>query len=255
MQLVCLNAWGGKIFKPLVKYIKELSDETDIFCFQEIFNTESSETEKYGYRVNLYQALLKVLADFCGYFAVQETKHVYEKLVNFPVLFGSAIFIKNSIHVKSAGDFVISDNNIWTNTVSKTPRFKAQHIAFVSNGKEYTICSVHGLCDWPKTDTPERVKQSQKILNFLKNISHSKILCGDFNLQSDSKSLALFKNSMIDLISEYKIPTTRSSLQKHNDEEGRLSDYVFVSPDIEVDKFGVPNVAVSDHLPLILNFK
>jgi len=33
------------------------------------------------------------------------------------------------------------------------------------------------------------------------------------------------------------------------------SDYVFVSLEVKVKKFEVPNIEISDHLPLILDFE
>ena len=32
-------------------------------------------------------------------------------------------------------------------------------------------------------------------------------------------------------------------------------DYVFVSPEVKVIDFSVPNIEISDHLPLILDFE
>ena len=129
------------------------------------------------------------------------------------------------------------------------------HASFSFKDREYTILNIHGISFWPKIDGPERIKQSEIISDFLKNINHSKIVCGDLNLQSNTKSLDMLRVGMQDLIKDFGITTTRSSLHPFNDEEGRLSDYVFVSPDIEVEDFKVPQEAkVSDHLPLILNF-
>ena len=57
-----------------------------------------------------------------------------------------------------------------------------------------------------------------------------------------------FKN----LIKEYKVPTTRSKFyDRPND---KYADYTFVSSDVEVKSFEVPDLEVSDHLPMILEF-
>ena len=54
-----------------------------------------------------------------------------------------------------------------------------------------------------------------------------------------------------DLIKEYKITSTRSALYEN---ELRYSDFAFIDKDITVNNFSVPNVTVSDHLPLLLDF-
>ena len=55
-------------------------------------------------------------------------------------------------------------------------------------------------------------------------------------------------------VKEYQISTTRSPLYR-NFAEMKFADYTLVSPGIEVKTFLVPQVEVSDHLPMILEFE
>ena len=34
----------------------------------------------------------------------------------------------------------------------------------------------------------------------------------------------------------------------------KFADYVFVSPDVNVESFSVPDIDISDHMPLVLEF-
>lgn len=115
------------------------------------------------------------------------------------------------------------------------------------------VVNVHG--HWTgkgKSDDDDRIKQSEKIVNFLDMISLPKIVCGDFNLLLNTKSIAMIDAKLKNLIKEHKILSTRTSLYK---KEERHADYVFVSPDIKVNSFKVLPDEVSDHSPLFLDFE
>jgi endonuclease/exonuclease/phosphatase family metal-dependent hydrolase len=85
-----------------------------------------------------------------------------------------------------------------------------------------------------------------------------KIIGGDLNLMPDTESVRMFAaNGYRDLIAEFKIPTTRNRLvwDKFPDSKQYYSDYVFVSPEVKVREFSVPNNEISDHLPLIVDIQ
>ncbi len=43
MKLITLNTNGGRVFEPLMNFIKTHSSDTDIFCFQEVFNGKDAK--------------------------------------------------------------------------------------------------------------------------------------------------------------------------------------------------------------------
>lgn len=256
MQLICLNLWGGKAFNPLMNFLKKMSVTTDIFCFQEVFDTTSRIKTYDGLRINLHAELKRCLADFRGYFAVSENKRTFTKPVDFPCAFGSAIFVKKKFAAQSHNSFSIgiSRNAVWKKSVWKEI---AQYVTVICGHTPYTFCNVHGIANWPKTDTPERLEQSHKIIDAINKYKGKKIICGDFNLNPKTESVRMFeKAGMRNLVKEYHIKKTRSNLfyAQMPDSPDKISDYVFVSPDVRVQKFIIPRVAVSDHLPLVLNF-
>jgi endonuclease/exonuclease/phosphatase (EEP) superfamily protein YafD len=58
-----------------------------------------------------------------------------------------------------------------------------------------TVVNFHGLWNGKgKTDTPDRIAQSQNILRFLEGVDGEIILCGDFNLLPDTESLRMFED-------------------------------------------------------------
>ena len=114
------------------------------------------------------------------------------------------------------------------------------------------VCNLHG--HWTpnfKGDNPARLEQSKNIKKLLDGFDGAKILCGDFNVAPDTKSMAILETSMRNLIKEHKITSTRSHFYT---KEVKFADYIMVSPGIQVKKFEVIQDIVSDHLPLLLEF-
>ncbi|MFH1193064.1 MAG: endonuclease/exonuclease/phosphatase family protein [Candidatus Jorgensenbacteria bacterium] len=250
MRLVDLNLWWGDIHEPLLAFIKEQAPTADIFCFQEMVawsreNNSSTRDEV------LYGEIQSLLPDFNSSFVAMQD---FPDALRGPNrCLGLAIFVRKTAAVADFGSFFAygARSEFDPNDVKKMPG-TVQYARLSAGGREYTIANFHGLAVWPKTDTPERLEQSRTIANFLAGIRSPKILCGDFNLFPDTKSIALLEEGMTNLVKKYRVPLTRSRLFYLG--EDKISDYILISPDISVQDFSVPDVAVSDHLPLILDF-
>ena len=64
------------MFDSFAKYIVAEAETTDVFCFQEVFQTNSDEhtdmqdlADGFVFKVNLFSEITKLLPDFQGYFA------------------------------------------------------------------------------------------------------------------------------------------------------------------------------------------
>lgn len=256
MKLISLNIWGGKKFKPLINFIKENSKDTDIFCFQEVFDTSSNIKKSSGYRTNIYQELIDILTSHQGYFAPVQDNYLvgsFQKhFTNFSLLSGLAIFIRKNLTVKLHGDFLVygKKNGLNPHDRSSVPK-NVQFLLFENSSKIISLSNVHGLWTDDKKDSPARISQSKKIVHFLNKPTGEKIVCGDFNLDINTESLRLLEANMINLIKEYKIRTTRSKLYSG---KNKFADYILVAPEIKVINFEVPSINVSDHLPMVLEF-
>ncbi len=257
MKLISLNTWGGKQFKPLIKFIKQNSEDTDVFSFQEVFKTNSSKINSFGYRINLYAEISKVLKDYNVYFVSTIDNYIsgsfQPNFINFDLSWGQAIFVNKKITVDSSGHFFVFGRKETFNPKdwNSFPR-AILYVTIKVKNNLLTICNLHGI--WTKEgkgDTPSRISQSDQINDFLDKRPGEKIFCGDLNLDMNTQSIKLLEKNMTNLIKEYKISTTRSSFFPGHE---KFADYTFVSPDILVKDFKVPNVKISDHLPMILQF-
>ncbi len=261
MKLVCLNIWGGRAFGPLMDFIKQQSHDTDIFCFQEVYQSNSGVKESRETRVDILTDLRLALPDYQMLLAPIGSGYDNKGPVDFEVTESQAMFVRNTTisGIDSTGSVFVRGN---LKKLSKGETLQDiptnfQYMHFSVGEKRFVICNFHGMA-YPgdKKDNPERLLQSQMIKNFLMREDGAKILCGDFNLLPDTQSIKMFEDNMINLIAKYKIERTRSKLTEWWGKEGfqSFADYMFVSPDVNVVKFSVPDVNVSDHLPMALIF-
>ncbi len=260
MKLISLNVWGGKLYQPLIEFIKTYSLDTDIFCFQEIFDTKSEIKSYKNIRANLLSEIKNILPNF-NYFYFPTLFGLNDKCkkVDFNLSHGVAVFFKKTITVDYHQNYFISRPHSLKSIKEDFSDIAVplQVVRLHADNHIFLVFNFHGTpFPAPKVDTKQRINQSKyvkKILNYFKG---TKILVGDFNLFPDTESIKLLEENMINLIKEYKIDRTRSMLSPFWGKEDfqKYADYTFVSKDVKVKSFKVPDVNISDHLPMILEF-
>lgn len=251
MKLITLNTWGGKRFAELEEFISKQEDQTDIFCFQEVFSTTSKNEEFEDYRVNLYSEFQDSLPDFTGEIATRGTGYLYFTPVDFNLSYGLATFLRSKLDLAEFSDAIVC------NMVAYDGREKAINVQVIRL-EGVTILNLHGawIKDSHKKDTPERIEQSET----LKEITEKEradgkevILCGDLNLRPDTESIEIIESAGLrNLVAEFEVTDTRT---KFYDKDVRFADYIFVSDGVEVNDFKVLPDVVSDHAPLYLDFE
>jgi hypothetical protein len=248
MKLIDLNVECGVHLEPLLEFIKTQSADVDIFCFQEVFHKGIVKRWFLGSaQPELFSEIVNILPHFNGYFFAPLENDVG----------GLAIFIKKSFVVNKVENTVLFREMNKTTDENDEGYFamgrNLQSIEYINEGKIYTLFNFHGM--WTakgKGDTPKRIEQSEKIKKIFNTAKGARILCGDLNLEPDTKSLAILNEGNRNLIKEYKITSTRSSSYA---KPSKLADYIIVSPEVKVIDFKVLKDEVSNHLPLLLEFK
>ncbi len=245
LEIIYLNIWGGKLKEKLLSFLQEKSESVDIFCFQEVFDNGKTTRSIYqGEYMNIFNDMQTVLPNHKGYFVASEGNEE-----------GLSMFVKNGIDVVETGDvFVYRWKDAMENDDSATLGRNVQYVSINKNNKKYLVASFHGLWNGVnKLDSADRIDQSNNITKFIasRNEEH-KILGGDFNLRPDTESVAILEKDMKNLVKEYGITSTRTSLYTKPE---KFADYVFISPNINVDSFEVLPEEVSDHaaMKLIVN--
>jgi endonuclease/exonuclease/phosphatase family metal-dependent hydrolase len=241
MKLITLNIWGGHVRDALLEFVTSHRD-VDIFCLQEVYHSASDKISEEERKVslNIFSELHALLPKHVAFFR--------------PVVgdaYGIGMFVKKEIEVLDEGEISIHINPNYPGRGPAHSR-NLQWLKCVINNKNYSILNVHGLWNgMGKTDTPERIAQSQRIRNFVDTLDTPKILCGDFNLRPDTESMKIIEKGMTNLIQSYNINSTRTSYYPKAE---KFADYIFTSPEITVNTFKVLQDEVSDHSPLLLDF-
>lgn len=234
MRILSLNAWHGTRYAELKEFLSSQLDATDIFCFQ----------ESNGGNI---EGIIAELFDESQFSSAHASKATATDRY-----YSLHTFVKKPLQILQS-EQLFSDNDAET----------GQTLA-VKIGEEgapvLSIVNIHGvpfLVD-DKLDTDGRLRQSETIISWLSAESTlPAIVCGDFNLLPETNSIKKFESAGYkNLIADYNIPTTRNRLawERHPDSIQLFADYTFTSPGIKVLDFSVPDIEVSDHLPMSVGF-
>jgi endonuclease/exonuclease/phosphatase family metal-dependent hydrolase len=215
----------AEIHDPLKEYISEHAASTDIFCFQ-----ESSPA----------------LVALCNELLPNYTHTTAEKHRSEHDSFDQLTLTRPGIQILETKEVIaeqpFSGLGLYTKVQLET--------------ETYHLLNVHGVAQpGDKLDNPVRLEQTDGILKFMDALDGKKIIGGDFNLLPVTDSVKRFAiNGYCDLISEFGITTTRNKIAwgQHPGNEQYFADYIFTKSLTETISLHVPQIEVSDHLPLEL---
>src|SRR3989338_6365232 len=225
MKLISLNTWGGRAGKENLLAFFETYKDVDVFCLQEIWSAP-------------YESLKDKI----------DQTHVMND-------YGLMMLIKKDLSVIEEGEvFVHHFKGYLPEGDIGTHARNVQYVTIETPQGNRTIMNFHGLWNGQgKTDTPDRLAQSDRIIELIKSIDNPVVLCGDFNLTPETESLKKFEMlGLRNLIRENNITSTRTSFYTKPE---KFADYTLVSPEILVNKFQVLPDEVSDHAAMYLQFE
>lgn len=270
MKLISLNIWGGNAYDAFMSFVREHAADTDIFCFQEVFRSDSGVAVSRGTHINILSDITAALPGFRGFFQPMQENIDIKGAIDIADEFGLATFVRPPLAVEKEGFLPVfrEPGSMEGNDFETLPHI-LQYARLARSGAPFTVAHVHGMSrPGTKLDTEDRIEQSRRIVSFLAGEPGPKILCGDFNLMPETESIAMIERgsppsqelrraSMRNLIRDFGITDTRGALShaKWPDSHQYFADYTFVSADVKVKSFEVPQVPVSDHLPMVLEFE
>ena len=267
LRIVSLNCWGGRVYEPLMNYLREV--DADVYCLQEVFNTSEpmpawlrfmESQAEHLVRPNLFQEIAALLPEHRAMFFPAVRGYLHDRAnVDFPIEYGLATYVHNVLPIiGEAVQFVFGEFRPRAWGEPPLPR-NAHSVRIFDYRKDepVTITHMHGL--WQKEgkgDTPARIGQGLILASMVENMckeGEKVIVCGDFNLLPESQTFDdLQMLGLHDLVVGRGYTDTRTSYYKKTP---RFADYMLVSDAVEVRKFDVPaSPEVSDHRPLVLDF-
>ncbi len=262
-RLVSLNVWGGntQTVLRLFRFMGGMSSVVEIFALQEVYSTLCDPVDIPGYVPNervypsLLQELCAELPRFSPIFHAQAYNHDYKGPVAGHLAFGKVMLVHESNHIVNCGDCIVSpESNLAPPSPSIPGPATMQYITIQNGLNKLTVFNIHGLWQLHKEDSPERIEQSRRISQIIRQVQGEVILCGDFNLSPDTQSMEIIESSrlgMRNLITEARVTTTRNHFFQGNTFH---ADYILVSRGVKVHTFAVLLDIVSDHQPLFLEF-
>ncbi|MEO1686066.1 MAG: endonuclease/exonuclease/phosphatase family protein [Cyanobacteria bacterium J06631_12] len=264
MKIMCLNAWGGKLYDKLLPYLKQSSP--DVLCLQEVVRSPATHKDWLTYRdgghvlpqrANLFQDISSVLPCHTAIFCPAAEGVLWDEDTQVPSRWGIATFVNEAFPIIAQRQAFVH-KTYSPNGYGDHPRSRNAHAIRVFDYEEnraVCIAHMHGLRDLRgKMDTPERAEQARKLLSLATGITEKQdplIICGDFNVEPDSETLKLLTGSgLTELVTTRTKKGTRNSFYK---KPGRYADYLLVNERVNVATFEVVfNPEVSDHCPLVI---
>jgi endonuclease/exonuclease/phosphatase family metal-dependent hydrolase len=264
MKVMCLNGWGGKLHDALVAYLSFA--QPDVLCLQEVVHTPATAKDWLTYRdgdhilpqrANFFLDVASALPDHAPTFCPAAQGVLWDGDASVPSQWGLATYVSKSLPViAQAQGFV--HKSFSPDGYGDHPRSRSAHAIRLydyAKGRALSITHMHGLRDLKgKMDTPERAGQARRLLELSSRVSEDgdlRIICGDFNVEPDSETLALLKKGgFTELVTANGFDSTRTS---HYSKPGRFADYMLINRPEAVIRFDVVrDPEVSDHCPLIL---
>lgn len=250
-----LNIWrGGELFNNILDFLDNISP--DIISFQEVIMSLGSE-----YSSLEQTQLMRIIMD--------RTRLTYLSFMPYciltdstspdlpEVLQGTAVLSAYPITKQTGEYYIDSFTKIDISELEhglKIPRLLHTCDINIDN-KKLTVMNVHGVWN-PKhgRDNEQRLQMASFISEKLKGAQYT-IISGDFNTDPDTKSMSMIREGLQDPFLG-KISTTFNKKQKDTSKVSWdfVVDHTMLSHDIQIHESSVPDVDVSDHLPLIVKF-
>ncbi len=242
MKIIQANIWGGKLGQQIIDFL--WTEKPDFVCMQEVNDLKG----RAGYK---FFATLDEIKEETGFsnafmspayssrYMERELEYGNAILSKFPFVSTKTIFTRGDY--KRNFDVEKDDGNI-RNLQLATVDF---------NGKPLHILNHHGhhVPD-TKAGNDETARQMQIIADTIDSIEEPIILCGDFNLSPDSKSLAILNDKLTNLSITHNLKRTYNQFSSVNE----VCDHIFINDGIKVERFQMSEELISDHKALVLEF-
>jgi len=249
LKFINLNLWyGGKLFDEIIEFLKK--EDPDILSAQEVYNA-TDEKLPLNYR-SVAEIKEKLNFEFTAFsptfldhkkdngIVAEQGNAIFSR---FPILSTRTIFYEipyDPNYVEIGPDF------------SKTPR-NLQHCEIEIKGKILNVFNTQGIWGFDGEDNEARLKMSKTIVREVEG-KERVILSGDFNTKEQTETI---RNIETRLKNVFKGQFETSFNMKRKSLPGfatSVVDMVFATDDLKIEEHYMPQVDVTDHMPLVVVF-
>lgn len=246
IKILTLNIWGGELLDRVINFIRK--EDPDIALLQEVNNGMDSLNSKF----KSIDILRKELGfPYCSFEPLFLDIRSGNKIPQ-----GNAIFSRFPIGNQKAiffdipfGEFNLEEikSNLGKNQFLSMGMLKTDVNV---NSRNINSYSVHGIWGFDGEDSARRLKMSKIIVEEIKN-RKDVILAGDFNLKPSTKTIKNIEGYLQNVFGKELIRTFNMKHKKLPGYATAAVDMIFVSKHFKVINHYMPNVDVSDHMPLV----
>jgi endonuclease/exonuclease/phosphatase family metal-dependent hydrolase len=251
MKIVSLNLWnGGRLFSAVQDFL--LQQAADIYFLQEAYDGKDPQFEE---RFQTVELLKKAFPQHHAYFApvYLDTREKEGNIGDGQLLLSRYPFTEQK-NIFLDLPFAAYDQD-GTNDFSTFPS-TIQKVIVDIEGKETTLINVHGPVNLNGEEAnPRRQKMLEAILS---ELGPSSIVAGDMNAKPTNPVIQSLEKHITSVFAR-ELTTTfntkRKNLEKFPGYATSPVDMVFITSDFIVLRKEVPQVDVSDHLPVVVELQ
>lgn len=247
-KFIQINIYKGKYLDTLVEFLKQ--EKPDFVSMQEVTGGGENLCDDKSLDITEY------LKQKLSMDAVFEKEYDISDISGY---LGNAVLTKHKIETRNV--VTLKPTTIFTTAQINDPEYfdktPTNVVDCVCNIGQFTfhIMSTHGAWTAPPQDTVETIRQAGLVADYLKKIKEPFVLGGDFNNVIQSKTIGIINRVANNLLFDSAVLETTNPKVHKIAPRGYLIDFIFVSRNIKLIKLSVPQITVSDHLPLVAEFE
>lgn len=244
-KVITLNIWeGGKLWPELLEFLK--AESPDILALQEVRN---SDNPALGNQDHSFERIKEELGLPYGDFAAA----MLNTLPEGKIPQGNAVLSKYPIKPETVIFFNRPFDENYVDVPEKfadCPRIM-QVVSVDTPSASVHVGNVHGIWDLDgDNNSPARQKMARDIIEAVSDTSPY-IVLGDTNAKMSNPSIKAIEKHLINIFAG----ELAGSFNMHRKELPGYAtaavDMILITPDIKVISKSVPDVDISDHLPII----
>jgi|694.fasta_scaffold16772_7 endonuclease/exonuclease/phosphatase family metal-dependent hydrolase len=262
MKIIQLNAWKFRFLEEMLEFLKK--EKPDIINLQEVssgkFNNHKLDIQE---PFEFLKKELKMDGVFAPFTGLKSEDGSFSEsgngfLTNLEILDFGIIFEKTLPPYT-----IYSDQDDLIQTTLKNDKSKYYNVfkepknliwcLLKKDGKYFRNLTTHFTASYGCTETLQTLNQTESVLNYLKYTKNlPTIFSGDLNIHPKSASVEMLSQNlkMLNSGEQNTLNPLVHPIFKNSQSKGLKVDYIFQNG-FEVVDYKVPDITVSDHLPLI----
>lgn len=247
IKVLTLNIWGGRLLYRAIEFIK--AEDPDIILLQEVFNGEDKNLDfKYKsykflrQKLNLpHNAFMAAFIDTRSFKRIPQGNAIFSR---FPIDNKRIIFFDIPF-----GEFNLEASDIQNGENQYIP-MSMLRVDVRCDIKTLCAYSVHGIWGFDGKDNDRRLTMSKTILDEIKD-KENVILAGDFNVNPHTKTIENIEKHLQNVFKNELVSTFNMNHKELPGYATAIVDMIFVSKSMKIINHYMPQVDISDHMPLV----